>query len=95
MEASKELLQQVDSWILAHRDEFIQDLQTLVNIKSVAESTPGEHPFGEGCAEVLDKALEMSSRYGLDTKNYEYYCGRASYGDGDKEIGSRGQRLDL
>lgn len=87
MEASKELLQQVDSWILAHRDEFIQDLQTLVNIKSVAESTPGEHPFGEGCAEVLDKALEMSSRYGLDTKNYEYYCGRASYGDGDKEIG--------
>ncbi len=87
MEITKELLEQVDKWIDSHKDEFVDDLKTLVDIKSVAEDTPGEHPFGEGCAKVLDKALEMSEKYGLATKNYDYYCGRAEYGDGEDEIG--------
>lgn len=31
--------------------------------------------------DMLDKALEMSSAYGFETRNYDNFCGSAVYGD--------------
>ena len=79
---------EIRSWIEAHREEFIADMMDFFRIKSVSEPQQGEFPFGKGCKEMLDFALERSASYGLDPVNHENYCGSALlHGESDEEIG--------
>ena len=34
-------------------------------------------PFGQACRDMLDKALEMSSAYGFETRNYDDFSAAA------------------
>ncbi len=89
-------LPEIRRWVEQHEAEYIRDLCSLINIESVAVPTPDSpHPLGEGCAKVLDAALEMAAGYGMETENDEYYCGSAIYrGETDTEVAMVGH-LDV
>lgn len=78
----KKLYDDVDQWAADHRQEFIDDISEVCRIRSVSimNKQDPEKPFGAACRQMLDKALEMSSRYGFETRNYDNFCGSAVYG---------------
>ena len=69
----------IKNWLLAHEEEFIQDLFTLVRINSVRGETKEDLPFGEGPKEALDAGLKICDRYGFHTKNWDNYVGTADF----------------
>ena len=92
---SKEMESRIDKFIEENRQNIVNDIAKLVNIKSVStHSDDPNSPFGEGCHKVLDKALEMCEAMGFKTRNYDYYAGSAVFGSGDKEIAILGH-LDV
>lgn len=80
----------LDQWIDAHEAQMIEHICELVRIRSVSvydEKNP-IHPFGEGCAHVLDRALAICESLGFETRNYDYYGGTAVLpGETDETIG--------
>ena len=76
----KKLYDDVDQWAAAHRQEFIDDISEVCRIRSIMNKQDPEKPFGAACRQMLDKALEMSARYGFETRNYDNFCGSAVYG---------------
>ena len=92
---SNEMESRIDKFIEDNRQNVINDIAALVNIKSVSvHSDDPQAPFGEGCHKVLDKALSMCESMGFATKNYDYYAGSATYGNSEKEIAILGH-LDV
>ena len=79
----KKLCDDVAQWAEAHRDEFVKDISDVCRIRSTSYYNPdsANAPFGQACRDMLDKALEMSSAYGFETRNYDNFCGSAVYGD--------------
>jgi succinyl-diaminopimelate desuccinylase len=69
----KTILEKLDIWNAEHKDEFVQDIKSLVNIKSVIEAGLPGAPFGAGNAKVLDKGIELGERYGYKIDNDAYY----------------------
>lgn len=90
----KNIEAKIDAFIAENKENIIRDITTLVKYPSVSIDGPAGMPFGEECKKVLDKALEMCEGYGLATKNYDYYAGSASIGNGEKEISIMGH-LDI
>lgn len=85
---------QLDQKISSYKDELVKDVQELIRIKSV-EGEPCEgKPFGEGPAEALDKALEISKRLGFKTGTVDGYAGYAEFGEGDDYVAILGH-LDV
>ncbi len=84
---NKEILGKIDSYIESNKERIFGDLKTLVSAPSVSEETQGEHPFGEGCAQALDIAIDMAGKMGFTTENANYYYGLAHMGKGEKSIG--------
>ena len=92
---SKEMESRIDKFIADNRQNIVNDIAALVNIKSVSQACDNpQAPYGEGCRKVLDKALQMCEQMGFATKNYDYYAGSAAYGSGEKEIALLGH-LDV
>ena len=84
---SKEMETRIDQFIADNRQNLLQDVATLINIKSVSVANDNpQAPYGEGCRKVLDKALQICEGMGFATKNYDYYAGSAVYGNAEKEI---------
>ena len=79
----KKLCDDVAQWAEAHRDEFVKDISDVCRIRSTSRNQLdcANAPFGQACRDMLDKALEMSSAYGFETRNYDNFCGSAVYGD--------------
>ncbi|MDR0641194.1 MAG: Sapep family Mn(2+)-dependent dipeptidase [Treponema sp.] len=69
----KEVLARLETWVPAHREELVQDIIKLVNIRSVCEKGGDGKPFGPGPAAVIDKGLEYGKKYGFATDNDAYY----------------------
>lgn len=79
---------QVKSWVSEHRDSMVQTAMELIKIRSVSENGTEAQPYGEGCARVLDKALDIGRKMGFETKNHEYHCGSILLpGETENEIG--------
>lgn len=85
---------QINSRIDELRDELISSTQELVRIKSVEGEAREGMPFGEGLAQALDKALEISRRLGFNTVNLDGYIGYAEYGEGEDYVAVLGH-LDV
>ena len=78
----------VKEWVLDQRDNMLDTAMELMKIRSVSEPGTGEHPYGEGCALVLDRALEIGRSMGFETENHGYHCGSILMpGRTGKEIG--------
>lgn len=73
----KMLLDKIDAFVKNNRENFLHDMKTLVDIKSVqGEPKPGA-PFGDGPRRALEKALSIAERMGLITRDCEGYIGYA------------------
>ena len=66
--------------------DFTQDLKSLVAINSVFSTPKKDMPFGEGPALALNVFLQIASRLGFKTINYNNYIGELSVGSGE-EVG--------
>lgn len=93
---SAENEKRIDEWVMAHEEEYLEDLRKLVNIDSPASMgvTPGEYPFGKGSAAALAKAKEMAEGYGFSVENRDNFCLVADMGEGDEKVGVFGH-LDI
>ena len=70
---------QIEQWVEAHRRELIEDIKTLVRIRSdKGDALPGK-PYGEGPAAALDQALRIAESYGFRVKNYDNYVGTVDF----------------
>ncbi|ASS75152.1 dipeptidase PepV [Tumebacillus algifaecis] len=84
-----------EKWIDQNRDDIIAKTQGVLRIDSVgAESTAPDQPFGPGCAEALDYALQLGQELGFAVKNVDGYAGHIEWGDGDDYIAVLGH-LDV
>ena len=73
MQISKEVIEQ---WVEMHTPAILEDLITITNIRSVAETKNAKVlPYGQGCIDVLEKMLDLGKEYGFTTKNYDNYVG--------------------
>ena len=70
--------------ILDYWDDILADLKTMIAIPSVSTSPEGIYPFGKEASRAIDAAMAMSKRYGLASKNVDYYAMHAQYGEGDE-----------
>lgn len=91
---SNEMQQKIDAFVAENRENILNDIASLIEIRSVSVDSGKEAPFGEGCKKALDKALEICDNMGFATKNYGYYAGSASIGTAEKEISIMGH-LDV
>ncbi len=89
MTFDQKMVDKIDLWIKQNRNSMVQDIMGAVNIKSVVQQASGDHPFGDGCAAVLQHMLKLSEGYGFETKNHENYCGTCLLKgtEGKKKIG--------
>jgi succinyl-diaminopimelate desuccinylase len=71
---SGDFLEKLKAWAEAHRQELVEDVIGLVNIRSVQEAPEGDRPFGPGPAAAIDRGLELGKKYGLETENDGYYA---------------------
>ena len=78
---------ETDDFIDAHKDEMLEDIATLVAYPSTQQESLPNMPFGEPCALVLQKTLEICENMGMRTKNVDNYCGWAEIGEGTRLIG--------
>lgn len=70
----------ISAYIDLQRDDFLKDLKSLVDIRSVREAPLEGMPFGEGPARALKEAIRISASHGFDTINFENYAGEITYG---------------
>ena len=63
----------------AYRQQFIEDLETLIRIPSVKASPQPNAPFGAETVRALEAFLDIAGRMGFRTQNLDGYAeiGRA------------------
>jgi len=69
----KEIELRIDRWMKEHEGDFIMDIARLVKHRSVSQPSDS-YPFGKECAEALDEALELATKYGFEGKNFDHHC---------------------
>lgn len=71
------------------KEDFIHDLQGLLQIKSVLdeENATEDAPFGKGVKEALTYMLELGKKDGFTEKNVKNVAGHVTFGSGDESIG--------
>lgn len=86
----KEIFNEIDRL----KENMMIDLKKLIEIPSKKGEKTQDAPFGLACRDVLNQALSICKREGLEIKNIDNYIGYASYGDSDEYIGIIGH-LDV
>lgn len=82
-------------WIDENSEQIIEKTQGVLRINSVGgEQTAPDQPFGPGCAEALDYALQLGRELGFAVKNVDGYAGHIEFGEGDDYIAVLGH-LDV
>lgn len=77
----------VNDWVEKQMPDFLKDLITITNIRSVAVFDSDVKPYGQGCIDVLNRMLEIGEGYGFKTKNYDNYVGCIELNDLKDDIG--------
>ena len=73
--------------IEAYKQDIIEDIRSLLAIKSVMGPASEGKPFGDGPTEALNHALALGEKLGFKSKNLDNYCGYLEIGEGDELIG--------
>ncbi len=76
-----------DSVVDSMKADIIKTTQELVRIRSIESDPQPGAPFGKEVKQSLDKALEIGSRLGFRTENFDGYAGHIEYGEGEDIIG--------
>ena len=76
----------IEKYFEKNRDFMVEDIAKLVRIKSDKQEAKEGKPFGEGPAEVLAVALEIASKMGFKTHNYDNYVGAIDLNDHERKL---------
>jgi len=69
--------ERIRQWMQGREDELVEALAPLIAAESTrSEAKPGM-PFGEGPALALERAMELTKRWGFRTENHDGYVGTA------------------
>lgn len=71
----------ISAYIDLQKNDFIRDLKSLVDIKSVREEKKEGKPFGDGPARALEEAIKISASHGFSVINFENYAGEITLGE--------------
>lgn len=73
----------------AHKDELLEDLKTMLRVKSVCDESKktDNAPLGPGPKAGLDTFLGIAKRDGFETKNIDGMAGQISFGNGNETLG--------
>ncbi|KMY55099.1 dipeptidase PepV [Bacillus sp. FJAT-27231] len=71
------------------KEELLQDLQSLIAIKSVLDEKRGtpDAPLGEQVKEALDFMLNLGQKDGFTEKNVDNLAGHVEFGTGEELVG--------
>jgi len=83
---NKELDKKIQDFLNENREQYIKDLRGLISFNSVKTEPVGDKPYGLENAKVLDFMMSLCESAGLETKNYDYYCMDATYGEGEEVV---------
>lgn len=76
----------IHAYMQEHKEEYIEDLKTLVRINSERGDALEGKPFGEGPAKAIDTAMRMVGNYGFSVKNHENYVMTADFSDAPRQL---------
>ena len=86
----EDVKQRINTKIDELKDDLVCSTQEVVRAKSVnGPAQPGK-PYGEGPANAIAAALDVSQRLGFKVKNVDNYVGYAEYGSGKELVGVLG-----
>lgn len=85
---------ELKDFVDTQKDEMLETLSKVIQIKSVRGEETADAPFGEGPKKCLNFVLEKAKELGFETKNMDNYMGWAEYGQGDEMIAVLGH-LDV
>ncbi|MGN0297617.1 MAG: Sapep family Mn(2+)-dependent dipeptidase [Lachnospiraceae bacterium] len=77
---------QIHEYVQSHREEFLQDIMTLVRINSERMEEEPDMPYGSGPAKALKTAKEMIEKYGFSCRNYGNRVVTADFSDAPKQL---------
>ncbi|MEG6572622.1 dipeptidase PepV [[Clostridium] cellulosi] len=80
-------MKNIGSQIQKYKEELLEDVIRLVNIKSCREEAKEGMPFGEGPAKALEFCLNLAENMGFKVKNVGGRAGHIEYGEGEKLVG--------
>lgn len=84
----------IEKYIEENFQNALEDIISVVNIRSVKAPPVDNAPYGEGIRRALEKTLEISEKLGFRTRNIDNYIGYAEYGEGEEYIAILGH-LDV
>ena len=70
-----------------YKEDIINSLQEIVQIKSVETQAKEGMPFGEGVDKSLRRFLELADDLGLKTEYVDGYAGHVEIGEGEEILG--------
>lgn len=78
--------------VLKRKEDFLKDLQGLLQIKSVLDEAAAkpDAPLGQGVKDALDYMLNLGEKDGLITKNVGNLAGHLEMGEGEDLLGILG-----
>lgn len=76
-----------DKWIIEHQNEMVEDLQSLVKIRSLEAKGCKGKPFGKEVDKALQTALAIGNKLEIPAKNLDGYCGILDAGKGRQTMG--------
>lgn len=78
--------------VLKRKDDFINDLQGLLRIKSVLdeENAKEDAPLGQGIKDALQYMLDLGEKDGFTSKNVGNLAGHVEMGEGNELVGILG-----
>ncbi len=68
------LNKRIDEWVDRHSEEMLEDLKTLVRIRSVKGKPQAGRPYGLECFRAIIAMKRLMERYGIRATEYENYC---------------------
>ncbi|AWK52939.1 dipeptidase PepV [Clostridium beijerinckii] len=77
---------QIDDYFTINKDEMLNDICSIIKIKSDREEAIPGMPFGEGPAKALELALNLANGMGFKTKNYDNYVGTIDLNENEKGL---------
>lgn len=80
------MYEKIGAWLSDHRGQMVNDIKTLVSIRSVSEYGGANIPYGQGCRDALDAYLEIARRLGFTVRNFDNHCATAYLTEKDKTI---------
>ena len=83
----KAFVEKIYQYVKDHERELVEDLKSLVRIKSVREEAEAGAPFGKGVRRALQAAADLAASKGFEVEMHKDMYALAHGGEGDTEIG--------